>query len=63
VALNLGREPTTVLLGSMPPGARVLLSSNADREGEKIADEIDLRGSEGLVIGAISPARPAAGGA
>jgi alpha-glucosidase len=63
VALNLGREPTTVLLGSMPPGARVLLSSNADREGEKIADEIDLRGSEGLVIGAISPSRPAAGGA
>jgi hypothetical protein len=41
----------------------VLLSSNADREGESIADEIDLRGNEGLVIGAISPARRADGGA
>ena len=52
VALNMGLAPTTVLLESMAPEARVLLSSNADREGEKIARAIDLRGNEGLVIGA-----------
>ena len=55
VALNLGREPTTVLLDSIPPDARVLLSSNADRDSERIAGEIDLRANEGLVIGATSP--------
>ena len=54
VALNLGREPTTVLLDAMPAGARVLLSSNTDRDGENIEREIDLRGNEGLVIGATS---------
>ena len=59
VALNLGREPITVRLESMPPDARVLLSSNGDREGETIAGKIDLRGSEGLVIGATLPARRA----
>jgi alpha-glucosidase len=57
VALNLGLEPTTVLLERMPPNARVLLSSHADREGERIEGEIDLRGNEGLVIGAASPTR------
>jgi alpha-glucosidase len=51
VALNLGREPATVPLASTPPETCVLLSSNADREGEAINGEIDLRGNEGLVIG------------
>jgi alpha-glucosidase len=58
VALNLGLEPTSVLLESIAPEDRVLLSSNADREGEKIAGEIELRGNEGLIIGATS--RPSA---
>jgi alpha-glucosidase len=62
IALNLGREPTTVLLDAMPPGARVLLSSNADRDGEKIEREIDLRGNEGLVIGAVSSTERSDGG-
>jgi alpha-glucosidase len=62
VALNLGPEPTTVLIQSMAPDARVLLSSNADREGETIEGEIDLRGNEGLVIGATLPRRADAGG-
>jgi alpha-glucosidase len=62
VALNLGREPTTVLLDTMPSAARVLLSSNADRDGERIERKIDLRGNEGLVIGATSAMQPAAGG-
>jgi alpha-glucosidase len=59
VALNLGREPITVLLESMPPDARVLLASNADRDGERIERGIDLRGNEGLVIGATSPSHRA----
>ena len=61
VALNLGREPITALLDSMPPDARVLLSSNADRDGEEIKREIDLRGNEGLVIGATSSTARAGG--
>ena len=60
VALNLGLEPTTVLLESMPSDARVLVSSNADREAETIKGEIDLRGNEGLIIGATLP-KPRAG--
>jgi alpha-glucosidase len=59
VALNLGVEPTSVLLDSMPPDARVLLSSNADRDGERIERAIDLRGNEGLIIGAPSSPRRA----
>jgi alpha-glucosidase len=62
VALNLGREPTAVLLDTMPPDARVLLSSNADRDGERIARKIDLRGNEGLIIGATSSTQRAGGG-
>src|SRR5262249_38356815 len=56
VALNLGAEPITVLLDAMSSDARVLVSSHADREGEPITGESDLRGNEGLITGAASPA-------
>ncbi|HLH87245.1 MAG TPA: alpha-amylase family glycosyl hydrolase [Xanthobacteraceae bacterium] len=54
VALNLGNEPLAIALEAMPPQARVLVSSNADRDGEEIARDIHLRGNEGLIIGAPS---------
>jgi hypothetical protein len=34
------------------PAERVLLSSHADRDGERIAHQFELRGNEGLIIGA-----------
>jgi alpha-glucosidase len=52
VALNLGREPLSVQLQQVVPTERVLLSSHADRDGERIAHQLDLRGNEGLIIGA-----------
>jgi alpha-glucosidase len=52
VALNLGREPLSVRLQQVVPAARVLLSTDADRDGERIAHQLDLRGNEGLIIGA-----------
>jgi alpha-glucosidase len=54
VALNLGGAALTVRLDAMPPEACVLLSSNADRDGERIAPAIDLCANEGLIIGAPS---------
>src|SRR5271166_2120108 len=51
VALNLGREPLSVQLQQVVPAERVLLSSHADRDGERIARQLDLRGNEGLIIG------------
>jgi alpha-glucosidase len=52
VALNLGRDPLSVQLQHVVPAERVLLSSHADRDGERIAHQLDLRGNEGLIIGA-----------
>jgi alpha-glucosidase len=52
VALNLGREPLSVRLQQVVPAERVLLSTHADRDGERIAHQLDLRGNEGLIIGA-----------
>ena len=51
VALNLGREPLSVQLQQVVPAERVRLSSHADRDGERIARQLDLRGNEGLIIG------------
>ena len=50
VALNLGAEPLAAQLGGSALMGRVLVSSGADREGERIAGRIDLRANEGLVI-------------
>jgi len=51
VALNLGAEP--VSLASDTPGlhGEILLSTQLDRQGEKIRGVLDLRGNEGAIIG------------
>jgi alpha-glucosidase len=51
VALNMGGEPLNVQLGPTRLRGRVLLSSNADRDGERIDGAIDLRGDEGVIVG------------
>jgi alpha-glucosidase len=52
VALNLGADP--VLLESETIGLKgeILLSTFMDREGEKVQGALDLRGDEGVIIGA-----------
>jgi len=47
VALNMGSQPLSVTFAL---SGSVLLSSFADREAEKITNEIDLRANEGLVV-------------
>jgi alpha-glucosidase len=51
VALNMGGDPTNVRPKTMSLRGGILLSSHADRNGERIDDELDLRGNEGVIIG------------
>jgi alpha-glucosidase len=50
VALNLGHRPRQVALPADAAGARLLLSTGLDREGEAVGAELDLRAAEGVVI-------------
>jgi alpha-glucosidase len=50
IALNMGPEPIAVSFPDERFSKRVLLSSFADREGEKVKASIDLRGNEGLLV-------------
>ena len=49
VALNLGADPASVRL-PQPVRGHVLVSCFADRDGEAIDGEIEIRPHEGLVI-------------
>jgi alpha-glucosidase len=48
VALNMGNQP--VRLSSKVAAGSLLLSSGADREGEKVRGVLDLRSNEGVVV-------------
>lgn len=48
VALNLSGEPQSITLRSR--AGEVHLSTHADREGGRIADQVSLRGDEGIVV-------------
>jgi len=52
IALNLGAEPVSI--ASEPAGldGEILLSTLLDREGETLQGALDLRGNEGVIIGA-----------
>ena len=50
VALNMGPDPIAVSFPDEGLSGRLLLSSFLDREGEKVATIIDLRGNEGLLV-------------
>jgi alpha-glucosidase len=52
VTLNLGAEPVSIASDALPPGGEILLSTLLDRQGEKIRGSLDLRGNEGVIIGA-----------
>ena len=52
VALNLGAEPVSVASSSIGFGREILLSTFLDRQGEQVQGTLDLRGNEGVILGA-----------
>src|ERR1700750_1897813 len=52
VALNLGAEPVSTASEAIGLDGEILLSTALDREGETIQGALDLRGNEGVIIGA-----------
>jgi alpha-glucosidase len=56
IALNLGAEPVSIASEAIGLDGEILLSTFLDREGERIHGVLDLRGNEGVIIGA-SPGR------
>lgn len=50
IALNMGSEPCALLLQSPLRGGTVLLSTHLDRDAEPVADELDLRSDEGVIV-------------
>ena len=50
VALNLGPRPLVLRRASGSAGGTVALSTHLDREGERVAREIELRGDEGVIV-------------
>jgi alpha-glucosidase len=52
VALNLGDEPISLASNSADLSGEILLSTFLDRAGEKVKGTLDLRGDEGVIIGA-----------
>jgi len=58
IALNLGAEPVSIKSDAAGLNGEILLSTFLDRQGEKIQGALDLRGDEGVIIGASSVAQP-----
>ena len=52
IALNLGAEPVSIKSDAAGLSGEILLSTFLDRQGEKIRGALDLRGDEGVIIGA-----------
>jgi alpha-glucosidase len=52
IALNLGAEPISLESDAAELSGEILLSTFLDRQGEKIHGPLDLRGNEGVIIGA-----------
>ena len=52
IALNLGAEPVSLTSEGADFHGELVLSTSLDRGGEKITGALDLRGNEGVIIGA-----------
>jgi alpha-glucosidase len=52
IALNLGAEPVSIASDAIGLSGEILLSTFLDRQGEKIHGSLDLRGDEGVIVGA-----------
>jgi alpha-glucosidase len=54
VALNLGDQPVSIRSDTAALSGQILVSTFLDRRGEKVDGAVDLRGNEGVIIGALS---------
>ena len=52
IALNLGDQPVSIVSEAAGLRGEILLSTELDRAGEKLEGALDLRGNEGVIIGA-----------
>jgi alpha-glucosidase len=52
IALNLGDQPVSMVSEAAGLRGEILLSTVLDRAGEKLEGTLDLRGNEGVIIGA-----------
>jgi alpha-glucosidase len=52
IALNLGDQPVSIASDAAGLRGEILLSTFLDRAGEKVRGAVDLRGNEGVIIGA-----------
>jgi alpha-glucosidase len=50
IALNMTDEPHAILLQRRLSQGRIVLSTHLDRDEEPVADELDLRADEGVII-------------
>jgi alpha-glucosidase len=50
VILNLGADPISIASDAVAYAGEILLSTHLDRTGETVAESLDLRGDEGLII-------------
>jgi alpha-glucosidase len=50
VALNMGPEPRAILLEKGLSSGRILLSTHLDRDSEPVAERLDLRADEGVIV-------------
>jgi len=50
VVLNLAGEPISIASDTIAHAGEILLSTNLDRSGETVSDDLDLRGDEGVII-------------
>jgi alpha-glucosidase len=52
IALNLGDQPISIASEAAGLDGEILISTFLDRRGEKVKGAVDLRGNEGVIIGA-----------
>jgi alpha-glucosidase len=53
IALNLGDQPIAIASEAAGLAGEILISTFLDRRGEKVRGAVDLRGNEGVIIGAL----------
>jgi alpha-glucosidase len=54
ILLNFGDQPISIASEAAGLAGEILISTFLDRHGEKVKDAVDLRGNEGVIIGALS---------
>jgi alpha-glucosidase len=50
IALNLGEEPARLIVPERPGSGEIVLSTHLDRADDSVADALDLRADEGVIL-------------